>query len=323
MKKLVLLFLGLLATQLAFSQVADPYPSKTIKVVVPWPAGGSTDNMARIAAQRLTVILKQPVIVENRPGATGTLGTLGVIQSPPDGYTLVFMAASLHTFSPHLLKSMPFDAVADLTPISNSVQLPYVLLVSAEGPYKTAGELIKAAKAEPGKLSYGSFGVGSGPHIATELLRLNAGFEALHVPYKGGSQALAGLMGGQIPFMFDSLPSAIGQIRSGRVRPLAVMSPQRSPVLPEVPTLMEQGFNIQGVIWNGLGGPPNLPQPIVAKLFDAMTRLAVDPEFVKKVADMGAEAISSKSPAEFREFMVKERDRWGKVIREAKIPASD
>lgn len=322
MKKL-LLVLALLVPHFAVAQGADPYPSKTIKVVVPWPAGGSTDNMARIAAQRLAVILKQPVIVENRPGATGTLGTLGVIQSPPDGYTLVFMAASLHTFSPHLLKSMPFDAVADLTPISNSVQLPYVLLVSADGPYKTAGELIKAAKAEPGKLSYGSFGVGSGPHIATELLRLNAGFEALHVPYKGGSQALAGLMGGQIPFMFDSLPSAIGQIRSGRVRPLAVMSPQRSPVLPEVPTLMEQGFNIQGVIWNGLGGPPNLPQPIVAKLFDAMTRLAVDPEFVKRVADMGAEAISSKSPAEFREFMVKERERWGKVIREAKIPASD
>ena len=322
MKKL-LLVLALLVPHFAVAQGVDPYPSKTIKVVVPWPAGGSTDNMARIAAQRLAVILKQPVIVENRPGATGTLGTLGVIQSPPDGYTLVFMAASLHTFSPHLLKSMPFDAVADLTPISNSVQLPYVLLVSADGPYKTAGELIKAAKAEPGKLSYGSFGVGSGPHIATELLRLNAGFEALHVPYKGGSQALAGLMGGQIPFMFDSLPSAIGQIRSGRVRPLAVMSPQRSPVLPEVPTLMEQGFNIQGVIWNGLGGPPNLPQPIVAKLFDAMTRLAVDPEFVKRVADMGAEAISSKSPAEFREFMVKERERWGKVIREAKIPASD
>lgn len=322
MKKL-LLVLALLVPHFAVAQGADPYPSKTIKVVVPWPAGGSTDNMARIAAQRLAVILKQPVIVENRPGATGTLGTLGVIQSPPDGYTLVFMAASLHTFSPHLLKSMPFDAVADLTPISNSVQLPYVLLVSADGPYKTAGELIKAAKAEPGKLSYGSFGVGSGPHIATELLRLNAGFEALHVPYKGGSQALAGLMGGQIPFMFDSLPSAIGQIRSGRVRPLAVMSPQRSPVLPEVPTLMEQGFNIQGVIWNGLGGPPNLPQPIVAKLFDAMARLAVDPEFVKRVADMGAEAISSKSPAEFREFMVKERERWGKVIREAKIPASD
>ena len=322
MKKL-LLVLALLVPHFAVAQGADPYPSKTIKVVVPWPAGGSTDNMARIAAQRLAVILKQPVIVENRPGATGTLGTLGVIQSPPDGYTLVFMAASLHTFSPHLLKSMPFDAVADLTPISNSVQLPYVLLVSADGPYKTAGELIKAAKAEPGKLSYGSFGVGSGPHIATELLRLNAGFEALHVPYKGGSQALAGLMGGQIPFMFDSLPSAIGQIRSGRVRPLAVMSPQRSLVLPEVPTLMEQGFNIQGVIWNGLGGPPNLPQPIVAKLFDAMARLAVDPEFVKRVADMGAEAISSKSPAEFREFMVKERERWGKVIREAKIPASD
>src|SRR5215831_3988861 len=216
MKRVFLLVCGLLMAQVAGAQIPDAYPSKPIKIVVPWPAGGSTDNLARIAAQRLSVILKQSVIVENRPGATGTVGTLSVLQAPPDGYTLVFMAASLHSFSPHVLKSMPFDAVADLTPISNSVAVPYVLLVSSESSYKTAGALIQAARAQPGKLSYGSFGVGSGSHIAAELLRLNAGFEALHVPYKGGSQALTALIGGEIPFMFDSLPSAIGQIRAGR-----------------------------------------------------------------------------------------------------------
>jgi tripartite-type tricarboxylate transporter receptor subunit TctC len=295
------------------------YPNRSIRIVVPWPAGGATDNVARVVAQKLSPILNQPVVVENRPGATGTIGTQAVIQSPPDGYTLLFMAASLHTFSPHLMKSMPFDTVADVTPISISVQFPYVLAVSAESPYKSVDDLIKAAKAQPGKLAYGSFGVGSGPHIVSELFRQQVGIDVFHVPYKGGAQVTAGLLGGDIPFMFDSLPSPLGHIRGGRLRALAVTSAKRAPAAPDVPTLAESGIDIEAIIWLGLGGPANLPAEVVAKLFDAMKQIAADPDHRKRIETMGAEATTSSSPQDFRTFMIRERERWGKVIQDAKI----
>ncbi len=301
------------------ARAQQDYPNRPIRIIVPWPAGGATDNVARVVAQKLAPVLKQPVVVENRPGATGTIGTQAVIQSAPDGYTLVFMAASLHTFSPHLMKAITFDTVSDLTPISVSVQFPYVLAVSADSPYKSVADLVKAAKAQPGKLAYGSFGIGSGPHIVTELFRQQAGIEVLHVPYKGGSQVTAALMGGEIPFMFDSLPSPLGQIRGGKLRALAVTSLQRANAAPDVPTLAESGVNLEAIIWLGLGGPPKLPPDILAKLFEAMKQISTDPELQQRMAAMGAEATVSKSPQEFRDFMIAERARWGKVIRDAKI----
>ena len=303
------------------AQAQQDFPNRAIRIVVPWPAGGATDNVARVVAQKLSPIFKQPVVVENRAGATGTIGTQSVIQSTPDGHTLLFMAASLHTFSPHLMKNMPFDTVADITPISVSVQFPYVLTVAANSPYKTMNDLIQAAKAQPGKLAYGSFGLGSGPHIVSELLKQQAGIDVLHVPYKGGSQVTAALMAGEIPFMFDSLPSPLGQIRGGRLRALAVTSAGRVPAAPEVPTLIESGVNIEAIIWLGLGGPAKMPPDVVAKLFDAMKQVAADADVQKRIADMGAETAVSKSPHEFREFMLRERERWGKVISDAKIVA--
>ncbi len=301
---------------------AQPYPSRAIKIMVPWPAGGATDNVARVVAQKLSPIFGQPVVVENRAGATGTIGTQAVIQSPPDGYTLLFMAASLHTFSPHLMKDMPFDTVSDITPISMSVLFPYVLAVSADSPYKNVSDLIKAAKAQPGKLTYGSFGIGSGPNIVTELFKQQTGSDILHVPYKGGSQMTAGLMGNEVTMMFDSLPSPLGQIKGGKFRALAVTGPERSPVVPDVPTLKESGVNIEAIIWLGLGGPPKMPADVVAKLFDGMRQVARDPEVQKRIGDMGAQATVSPSPQQFREFMVSERERWGRVIREAKISSN-
>ena len=317
--------LAFAAAVLAFPLTAaaqSDYPSRPIKIIVPWPAGGATDNVARVVAQKISPVLKQPVVVENRPGATGTIGTQSVIQSPADGYTLLFLAASLHTFSPHLMKDMKFDTVADITPISVSVQFPYVLAVNVDSAYKTVGDLVKAAKSQPGKLAYGSFGIGSGPNIISELFRQQTGTDILHVPYKGGSQVTAALMGGEIPFMFDSLPSPLGQIRGGKLRALAVTGAARSSLVPEVPTLKESGVNIEAIIWLGLGGPPKLPLEVTAKLFDAMKQISTDPDLQKRMADMGAEATVSKSPEEFRQFMLAERERWGKVIREAKISAN-
>ena len=349
MKNLLIALATLALTALTPAYAQSDYPNRPIKIIVPWPAGGATDNVARVVAQKLTPVLGQPVVVENRPGATGTIGTQSVIQAAPDGYTLLFMAASLHTFSPHLMKDMKFDTVADITPISISVQFPYVLTVnaespyrtvnditpisvsvqfpyvlavSAESPYKSVGDLIKAAKAQPGKLAYGSFGVGSGPNIVTELFKQQTGTEILHVPYKGGSQVTAALLGGEIPFMIDSLPSPLGQIKGGKLRALAVTGRERSPIVPEVPTLKESGVNIEAIIWLGLGGPPKLPPEIVAKLFDGMKQVARDPEVQKRITDMGAEATVSASPEEFRQFITGERERWGKVIRAANIASN-
>ena len=319
--KLLLATATLLAATLLPAH-AQQYPARAIKIMVPWPAGGATDNVARVVAQKLSPLFGQPVVVENRAGATGTIGTQAVIQSPPDGYTLLFMAASLHTFSPHLMKDMPFDTVADITPISMSVLFPYVLAVSADSPYKNVSDLIKAAKAQPGKLTYGSFGIGSGPNIVTELFKQQTGTDLLHVPYKGGSQLTAGLMGNEVTLMFDSLPSPLGQIRGGKFRALAVTGAERSPVVPDVPTLKESGINIEAIIWLGLGGPPKMPAEVVAKLFDGMKQVARDPEVQKRIGDMGAQATVSPSPQQFREFMMSERERWGKVIRDAKISSN-
>ncbi len=319
-RNLLFLFFALGLCPVSCIAQAD-YPNRPIKIIVPWPAGGATDNVARVVSQKLAPVLKQSVVVENRPGATGTIGTQAVIQAPADGYTLAFMAASLHTFSPHLMKEMPFDTVTDLTPISISVQFPYVLAVATESPYRSVADLIKAAKAQPGKLAYGSFGIGSGPNIITELFRQQTGIDVLHVPYKGGSQVTAALMGGEVPFMFDSLPSPLGQIRGGRLRALATTGARRAPSIPEVPTLIESGINIEAMIWLGLGGPPKLAPEVLNRLFEAMRQVSVDPDLQKRMNDMGAEATSSKSPQEFRAFMLAERERWGKVIRDAKISA--
>lgn len=297
------------------------YPKGPIKIIVPWPPGGATDVVARAVAQKLTGILQQTVIVDNRPGATGTIGTQALIQSPADGHTLLFIAPSLHIFGAHLMKDMKFDTVADITPITVSVQFPYVLAVSADSPYRSVADLVRAAKAQPGKLAYGSFGIGSGPHIVTELFRQQAGIDALHVPYKGGSQVTAAVMGGEVPFMFESLPSPLAQIRGGKLRALAVTGSRRSPVLPDVPTLEESGLPIKADMWLGFGGPPRLPADVTARLFDAMKQVAADPDFIKRMADLGVEATVSASPEAFRQTMLSERERWGRVIRAAKISA--
>jgi len=320
--KLLLATAAIVAAAVLPAHAQQDYPTRAIKIMVPWPAGGATDSVARVVAQKLSPLLGQPVVVENRAGATGTIGTQAVIQSPPDGYTLLFMAASLHTFSPHLMKDMAFDTVADITPISMSVQFPYVLAVSADSQYKNVTDIIRAAKAQPGKLTYGSFGIGSGPNIVTELFKQQTGTDILHVPYKGGSQVTAALMGNEVTLMFDSLPSPLGQIRGGKLRALAVTGAERSPVVPDVPTLKESGVNIEAIIWLGLGGPPKMPSQVVGKLFDGMKQVARDAEVQKRIGDMGAQATVSPSPQQFRQFMLDERERWGRVIRDAKISSN-
>ena len=198
---------------------ASGYPNRPVRLIVPWPVGGATDVMARIVAEKLSVKLGQPLVVENKPGATGYIGTQQVIQAPPDGYTLLAMAASLHSFTPSVARTMPFDPVAGITPVSVFVTFPSVLAVPINSPYQSVGDLVNAARAAPGKLTFGSSGTGSAAHLIPELLATSTGVQFLHVPYKGAAPALTDLMGGQITFVIDSIPSPLPQVRKERGLP--------------------------------------------------------------------------------------------------------
>lgn len=319
MKELARFVCGLLLLPFSLAQAAEEYPNRPVKIIVPWPAGGATDTTARIMAAKLFTSLRQPFVVENRAGATGTIGTQAAAQSVPDGYTLLFMSASSHSITPNMLK-LAYDAIEDFTPISVTTIFPFVLTVSSSSPYQNVKDLIRAAKAQPGKIAYGSSGIGGGAHMVTELFRLAAGIELVHVPYKGGgSMIIADLMSGQIPMMFDSLPSPLGQIRAGRLRALAVTSLARSSAVPEVPALSESIPDFEGVAWTGLGGPAKLPKPIVERLSAAVNQAAADADYKQKIRDLGADPASSRTPEQFRAFLVAEKARWGKVVADAKI----
>ena len=298
---------------------AQAWPAQPVRLVVAFPPGGPTDVYGRLFGERLGRALGQPVVIENKAGAAGIIGSAGVARAKADGYTLLAATNTTLTINPWLFKNLRYDATKSFSPIALVAVAPSVIVVNPKIPAANLAELVKLGKAKPGSLSYASYGNGSSAHLAGEMLRARSGMDVLHVPYKGGSQVTAALMGGEIPFMFDSLPSPLGQIRGGRLRALAVTSAQRAPAAPEVPTLRESGVNIEAIIWLGLGGPAKLPSDVVAKIFDAMKQVAVDADLQKRMSDMGAEAVVSRSPQEFREFMLRERERWGKVISDAKI----
>ena len=302
---------------------ASGYPNRPVRLIVPWPVGGATDVMARIVAEKLSVKLGQPLVVENKPGATGYIGTQQVIQAPPDGYTLLAMAASLHSFTPSVARTMPFDPVAGITPVSVFVTFPSVLAVPINSPYQSVGDLVNAARAAPGKLTFGSSGTGSAAHLIPELLATSTGVQFLHVPYKGAAPALTDLMGGQITFVIDSIPSPLPQVRNGRLKALAVTGAPRSAALPDVPTIAETMPGFEAIIWLGIGGPPGLPQAIADKLCAAIAEIARDPAYIAQVQALGANAAASESPQAFKAFMTVQRALWVRVVADAKIPKTD
>jgi tripartite-type tricarboxylate transporter receptor subunit TctC len=305
----------------ALSQGA--YPNRPIKLIVPWTPAGTTDIAARYLAERLSARLGQPVIVENRAGATGQIGSQAVAQAPADGYTLLVMSATVHSVSPNLSKSFPFDPIDDFTPISQFVSFPYVMVVSANSPYRSVADLTSAAKKDPGKIAYASFGIGSAPFLITELLAMATGSQFLHVPYKGAAQALTDIAGGQITFFIDSLPSPLGQIRGGRMRALSVTTPQRSPTLPDVPTIAETVPGFEAIAWLGVAAPPRTPRDIANKLHEQLKLIAAEPEYGAKLRNIGLEPVASASPEQFRSWLVAQKEYWGKVVRDSKIPLTD
>ena len=292
------------------------YPSTPIRIIAPFTAGGPVDISARILAQKLTESWGQQVIVENRAGASGTIGGDAVAKAPPDGYT-VLLTSSAHVITPSILPKVPYDPVRDFTPISVVMSSPLLLMVTPSLPVNNVKEFIALARAHPGELSFASGGVGSSTHLTPELLKSVTGTKMNHVPYKGQSQAITDLIAGQIPFMFNAVPTVIEFIHAKRLRALAITSDKRVGLLPNVATFAEAGYKemITGS-WYGVWLPAKTPEPIVSRWVNEVIRIVNLPDVRKRIVDLGAEPVAN-TPAQFDAFQKAEAVRWAKVIRES------
>jgi tripartite-type tricarboxylate transporter receptor subunit TctC len=316
----LLLLASLVAAGPGGAQEAKDYPSRPIRFIVPYPPAGGTDIVARTLADPLAAVLGQPIIVDNRGGAAGNLGTDIVAKSAPDGYTILFTLSS-HTINPKLYDKLPFDVEKDFVPISLVALIPQILVANPSLPANNVRELIALAKSEPGKLNYASVGTGSPGHIAGELFKLKTGIDMVHVPYKGGGPAVTDTLSGQVQLLFVSLPAALQHVRAGRLKALAVTSEQRSQAVPDVPTIAESGVPDCIVnSWYGALAPAHTPPAIVARLQAALAQVLSRPEVKAKLFLQGAEATASTS-AEFERRIHAELNKWEYVIHEAKIKA--
>jgi tripartite-type tricarboxylate transporter receptor subunit TctC len=301
----------------ARADAAAAYPSHPIRLVVPVPPGGSSDGLARVAAQRLSDLWGQQVIVDNRAGAAEIIGTDIVAKANPDGYTLVLVSLRF-SVNPSLLK-LPYDPVRDLDPVMRTAAVGNVLVVNAKSAIRTVKELIAAARQKPGELTFASSGIGGAPHLIGEFFALQTGVKLTHIAYKGGGPAIADLVGGNVSMSFASMTSALPFIKSARLRPLAVSSKERSAQLPDVPTMGEAGVpNLEVRDWQGILGPRGMPKAIVDKLNAELARVLRAPDNQERLAAMGLEIIAS-TPDEFRKSIASEIRRWAKVVKDANI----
>jgi len=293
---------------------AQPYPSHPINVVVPFPPGGSSDMIALAMAQKMTETLHQSVIVENKPGATGTIGAAFVKTAQPDGYTLLVSSLAPFAVNPHLQKSLPYDPLKDFDLITVAVQAPNVLVCNPSFEAKTVEELVAYLKKNPQKVTFASSGAGSSDHLTAELFWQQTGTSGVHVPYKGGAPAISDLMAGHVQCSFQNLNAVIGQIQAGKLRALGITSAQRSPLLPNVPTLAQAG--IKGVdvySWQAMAAPKGLPADVRAKIHAAAVAALKDPQLAKNMTGLGFEIVGN-TPQEFAAFQQAEYTRWKKVI---------
>lgn len=300
----------------------ESYPSKPIRLVVPYGTGGITDIVARVIGPGMAGVLGQPIVVENRPGANGRIGLEYVANSHPDGYTIAVATSEL-AVNPVLFKRVPYEAQKDFSPISLVMLVPTVLVVNPSVKARSAQELIALAKANPGTLNYGSAGTGSANHLVTEVFKNAAGIDAMHIPYKGGGAVMTDLIGGQIQFTFATIPAAMPHISSGRLRALGMSSIKRSPALPEVPTVAESalpGFDVG--TWLGIFAPKGTPETIVTALNQAIVKSLQRTDIADRLRDQGVEIVGS-SPEELRSHLAKEIARWEKLAEEVKFEKAD
>jgi len=319
MKILRALATGLTVLLPVLSVAAEDFPARQIRLIVPFPAGGPSDIIARVVGQRMAEIIKQPVIIDNRGGQGGVLGTEVLAKSAPDGYTIALASAGALAISPTMEK-VAYDPLKDLQAVTLVAKVPEMLVVATDVPAKNMAELIALAKAKPGKLNFASSGPGSLPHLAGELLKLAAKIDIVHVPYRGAAPAVNDLLGQQVQMVFLDLPILLPQIRSGGLRAIALAAPQRAPTAMDVPTTTEVGLpDVQAENWYGMVAPAGTPPAIVARLNQIATEAMRDPAVKEKLAIQGAELIGD-SPEHFHAFMDSEIARWAKVIKDAGVP---
>jgi len=292
------------------------YPNKPIKLIVGFAPGGSTDIVARIVAQRLGERLGQTVAVENKAGAGGTIGADLTAKSPPDGYTLTLGTTSTHAIAAGAYSKLPYDPVADFTQISLVAITPYLLVVNPQVKASSLAELITLAKSQPGKLNYASAGNGTATHLAMEMLKDAAGIDLVHIPYKGNAPADAAILGGEVQAVFGSMPALLQNTKANKVRPLAVGTVARSPALPEVPTVAEQGYpGFEAALWLGVMGPANMPRGVVERLHKEIAAVVATPEFKAAMDANGADPVSSKSADEFRDMLRGQVAKYTKITK--------
>ena len=299
------------------SASAESYPSKPARLIVPFGAGATTDIIARIFANKLSEIWGQQLVVENRPGAGGVIGTESAAKATPDGYTLALCGISV-TIAPALYKKLPYDHLRDFAPVSMIGTLPNILVVNPGVPAKTVHEFIAYAKANPGKLKYASSGVGASPHLTMELFKTTAGIDMVHVPYKTMAQGVTDLLGGHVNAAFNNLPTQLANIRAGKMRALGVTSAKRVEQLPDVPTIIESGFpGFEVTVWQGLCAPIRTPTPIIVKLHADVVKALTASDLRERFAEQGVDANASASPEAFGAFTRAETARWAKTVRES------
>ncbi len=306
--------LGLAAGVLALPSLARDWPTKPIKLIVAYGPGGNADLRARQIAQYLGPMLGQPIIVENKPGAGGNIGTDAVAKAVPDGYTLGMGSFAPLAVNKALFGKLPFDPIEDITPIIATDSGPLVLVVPANSRFKSVKDIVEAARAKPGTLTYASGGIGGSHHLSAELLKQAANIDLIHVPYKGGSAAITDLLGGNVDMMFEQMYSALPNIRGGKVRPLGITSQKRANLLPEIPTFAEQGFpKVVVTNWQGVIGPKGLPAEIVNTINTALNKVLAQPQFKQAVQEQANEVIGG-NPSEFESLIKSESKKWREAV---------
>jgi tripartite-type tricarboxylate transporter receptor subunit TctC len=291
---------------------AQAYPSRPVRWIVPFPAGGPSDILARLIGQSLTERLGQPFVIENRVGASGNIGTQAVVAAPPDGHTLLFVAAP-NAINVTLYPNLGFNFVRDIAPVATIARGALIMLVTPSFPAESVAQFITYAKANPGKINMASAGNGTPPHVAGELFKAMTGIDMVHVPYRGVAPAITDLLGGRVHVLFDPVPSSIGYVRSGKLRALAVTTAERSQLLPDTPALSEFVPGYEASTWFGVGAPRETPGDIVGKLNSAINAILGEPAMKARLADLGA-SVFTGAPADFGKFIAAEADKWGKVV---------
>ena len=292
---------------------AQAYPSRPVRIVVPFAAGGSTDIIARLIGQWLSERLGQQFVIENRPGAGSNIGTEVVVNAPPDGYTLLLVGAS-SAINATLYEKLNFNFLRDITPVAGIISIPFIMAVNPSFPAKTVSEFIAYARANPGKVNMASGGNGTAGHLSGELFKMMAGVNMVHVPYRGEAPALTDMLGGHVQAMFGTMPASIEYVRAGKLRPLAVTTATRSELLPDLPTVGDFVPGYEASAWQGVGAPKNTPADIIDKLNKEINAALADPKIKARVADMGGTVLAG-SPADFGKLIADETEKWGKVVK--------